>query len=187
VSNSDDVDDTCVETLWFEDMDGDGLGNPAVSVESCTQPDGFIGNSNDDDDTDNGQVTFTVWEGEAIEFTKANNADFTMAANQDQITDNISITRDNDGGSIFNIATESDFVREISPEGTEWAMGTTDNIASLTFEPFGVLTQGSQGAFVGDNMVLHLIELDVYVPVTFSFWQAGRNNGGGFTYTRATP
>jgi hypothetical protein len=30
--------DECVELTWFEDADGDGLGNPDVSVSECDQP-----------------------------------------------------------------------------------------------------------------------------------------------------
>lgn len=192
VDNDDDCDDTDPNvfeiTTFYQDADGDGLGNPDVSMQSCGQPNGFVANSNDDDDNDDGSApTFTIWEGDPITFTKEDNADFNMADNQDQITNNISITRENDGGSLFNISTESSSNRTTSPEGTEWAFGTTDNIASLSFEPFVTLTQGSQGNFVGNDMVVHLIELDVYAAVTFDAWTVGRNSGGGFSYTRSTP
>ncbi len=44
-------DGTCTfATDWFEDMDGDGLGNPAVSQTACDQPTGYVANSNDDCD-----------------------------------------------------------------------------------------------------------------------------------------
>jgi hypothetical protein len=33
--------------LWYQDEDGDGLGNPAVALSSCTQPNGYVSNSND--------------------------------------------------------------------------------------------------------------------------------------------
>lgn len=38
------------ETTWYQDLDGDGLGNPAVSITSTTQPDGYVSNSDDTDD-----------------------------------------------------------------------------------------------------------------------------------------
>ncbi len=34
-------------TTWYQDSDGDGAGNPAVSQLSCTQPTGYVANSND--------------------------------------------------------------------------------------------------------------------------------------------
>ena len=43
-------DDPCTETTWYEDADGDGLGNPAVSQSACEQPDGYVANNTDTDD-----------------------------------------------------------------------------------------------------------------------------------------
>ncbi len=34
--------------LWFADIDGDGLGNPAIFINSCTQPLGYVSNNFDD-------------------------------------------------------------------------------------------------------------------------------------------
>ncbi|MFK7926343.1 MAG: YHYH protein [Bacteroidia bacterium] len=41
----------CIETTWYEDADGDGLGNPAVSQLSCEQPDGYVVDNSDPNDT----------------------------------------------------------------------------------------------------------------------------------------
>lgn len=43
-------DDNCTETTWYEDADGDGLGNPDVSQPACDQPEGFVSNDTDTDD-----------------------------------------------------------------------------------------------------------------------------------------
>ncbi len=53
--NKDD-DNPCTETNWYEDADGDGLGNPDVSQTACEQPTGYIDNSDDADDTIAGTV-----------------------------------------------------------------------------------------------------------------------------------
>ncbi len=39
------------KTTWYQDADGDGLGNPEVSIESCFEQEGYVLNSDDDDDT----------------------------------------------------------------------------------------------------------------------------------------
>ncbi len=44
-------DDSCTETTWYEDADGDGLGNPDVSESACEQPSGYVADNTDTDDT----------------------------------------------------------------------------------------------------------------------------------------
>ena len=41
---------TTVKPTWYEDSDGDGLGNGDVSESSCTQPIGYVSNTDDSDD-----------------------------------------------------------------------------------------------------------------------------------------
>jgi len=42
----------CTEERWFLDADGDGLGDPAVEIWSCTPPSGHVLNDADCDDED---------------------------------------------------------------------------------------------------------------------------------------
>jgi len=51
-SCSDDDTPSCVPTIWYADVDNDTLGDPDVSLEACEQPEGFVANNNDSDDTD---------------------------------------------------------------------------------------------------------------------------------------
>jgi len=41
----------CFEFTWCQDADGDGLGNPAVSISACAQPIGYVSDCSDPDDT----------------------------------------------------------------------------------------------------------------------------------------
>ena len=44
------------ETEWFQDSDGDGLGNPNVSQMACEQPEGYVANSDDPLDECSGEL-----------------------------------------------------------------------------------------------------------------------------------
>ena len=115
-----------------------------------------------------------------VTFVKQNGADPTQAQNQDRLTDNVWITRGNDGGQIFNarISTEDD--KDTSPLDTEWALGTTDALNTLTFDTFRNTISPRQ--VVGKDLVMHLITDDVYVNVRFTSWSSGKE--GGFAYIR---
>jgi len=52
------TDGECVlPTNYYQDADGDGLGNPDVSQTSCEDIDGFVANNSDDDDTCEGTIS----------------------------------------------------------------------------------------------------------------------------------
>jgi len=51
ISSCDDDNTVCTESTWYRDADGDGLGDPEVTQEACDQPDGYVSNPDDDDDT----------------------------------------------------------------------------------------------------------------------------------------
>ncbi|MFK7920997.1 MAG: YHYH protein [Bacteroidia bacterium] len=51
ISSCEDGDMPCSESTWYQDADGDGLGNPDVSQSACEQPDGYVADNNDADDT----------------------------------------------------------------------------------------------------------------------------------------
>ncbi len=46
-----DEDDAVDTTYWYEDLDGDGVGNAAVRVLACSPPSGWVAESGDCDDT----------------------------------------------------------------------------------------------------------------------------------------
>ena len=124
---------------------------------------------------------FTIWDGPDFTFTKADGANPNTA--RDVLTDNVIITRGNNGGQIYNAVSESEASQSSSPAGTEWAEGSIDDIANLTFRPFRSAV-GRPRDVVGKNLVLHLIEDDIYVSVRFTSW--ARQRGGGFSYIRSS-
>ncbi len=180
-----DDDDECQPSTWFADADGDGFGDPLVTQSSCSQPANFVANNDDVDDTDASLNPNSVWQGASLTFVKADNADWTLAENQDRITDNVWITRaDNQG--IFNIASEMSYSSFSSPADTEWAFGTTANISALNFQNWEDTHDSSPPSTVDANMVLHLITDDIYMDIRFTSWSQG-GSGGGFSYVRSTP
>lgn len=48
-------------SLWYADSDGDGFGDSENSVSSCTQPTGFVTNSNDCNDNNSAINPNTIW------------------------------------------------------------------------------------------------------------------------------
>ena len=124
-----------------------------------------------------------VWDGATISFTKENSTDPGIEANQDRIVDNVWITRGNDGGQIYNAAVESSANKQSSPAGTEWAEGSLDELNDLNFQPFRAAV-GDPKNVVGKDLVLHLIEDNIYLSIRFTSWSQCRL--GGFAYTRST-
>ncbi len=130
--------------------------------------------------------TPTIWSknDSTLTFTKADYADWTLAVNQDRISDNLWLTRQDDSG-LFNYADETGWNGSVSPSGTMWALGTTDNLASLTFDTFRNTLDGSIGDnIVGTDMVAYIESDNLYLDINFSSWTQSAE-GGGFSYTRS--
>jgi hypothetical protein len=83
----------------------------------------------------------TVWDGPTISFTKANYANPLLAENQDRLTPNVWITRGTSQG-LFNANTESRFTHFLSPAGTEWANGSLENYATLSYTDWNHWARG---------------------------------------------
>ena len=144
-----------------------------LSIISCTEV----------NDEPNNTSSSIIWSGSLVTFEKADGADPSAEANQDRLTSNVWITRGNNGGQIYNIAKENTSDKDDSPIGTEWAIGTLDQVESLSFNKFRVAV-GNPKDVVGKDLVMHLIEDDVYLSVKFSSWSTGQK--GGFAYSRST-
>jgi hypothetical protein len=131
------------------------------------------------------EITSTIWSGSKVTFTKEDSADHTDPANQDAITDLVILTRPAQG-SLINVVVD-DSATSTTPSGTEWAMGTTAEIDTLEFEPLKSAANNRLKDIPDIPLVLHLIEEDIYIDVTFLDWSFGANSGGGFRYERSTP
>ena len=125
----------------------------------------------------------SIWNGPIIEFEKNNSADPTNSTNQDSITNSVAITRGNNG-EIYNAFMENQAEKGVSPLGTEWAVGNLSEIQTLTFSSFRTAVVKPKFS-VGQKLVLHIIEEDIYLSVEFSSWTQG-SSGGGFKYKRST-
>jgi len=136
----------------------------------------------------------TIWDGPSVTFTKADGADWTLAANQDRLTANVWLTRAGTEG-LFNIAVESSYDRGtwLRPTDTEWAFAGLNgnpptgvaavNHASLTFDTWYASVATSPPGSVGRAGVLHLISDNIYLDITFNSWSM---RSGGFSYTRSS-
>lgn len=127
----------------------------------------------------------TIWDGPLITFTKASGADPNDAVNQDRLTSNVWLTRRNNGGPIINIQSSEN--NDNGPGGTEWAAGTTADLANLEFSNLRNALGGGRTAFrnaAGKQLVLHLIEDDIYLNLRITQWSSGQ--AGGFAYERAS-
>jgi hypothetical protein len=128
----------------------------------------------------------TIWNTmiDSLVFTRNDDVDPTSTANQDCITSSVCITRDNEGGGIYNALSESSFSGNSSPSGTQWALGTTDSLESLQFNAFRSTLDNEIGNNIVDtDMVLYLEADEIYVDIRFTSWTSG-GSGGGFSYVR---
>jgi autotransporter-associated beta strand protein len=133
----------------------------------------------------------TIWSGPTIHFEKADGADGSLPANQDQLTADVVFARGISQG-LYNAATESFFTHSLSPSGTQWENGTTATINPAAFTDwntwFLTTNGGINGHVIGQPAVVYLVADDIYLNLTFTSWASGHSGGaGGFAYDRSTP
>ncbi|RZP01777.1 MAG: hypothetical protein EVA41_04890 [Flavobacteriales bacterium] len=153
-----------------------------TTSSDTTSADTSSSDTSSSDTTSSDTTSSNIWSGAMVQFSKEDGADFSQESNQDRITSNVWITRGN-AGQIFNIAKENSAVKADSPVRTLWAKGNIDNIDNLTFEPFRQAV-GQPKTVVGLDLVLYLVDDDIYLSVKFTSWSQGQK--GGFAYERSS-
>jgi len=124
-----------------------------------------------------------IWNGQTLTFTQPA-SDPAQASNQDRLLPGVWLTRAASKG-LFNAAMET-AAGGASPLDTEWAFGTLDNYASLTFQNWSNWLNGaSPVTLIGKPAVVHLISENTYLSIEITAWAA--HGAGGFSYERSTP
>ncbi len=130
----------------------------------------------------------TVWNGPSITFTQA--APYpSPPGDRDQLTANVALTRATGGGGtvnggMFNAVTESAFDKFVSPADTEWAVGSLEDYATLTYSDWTTAAGGNPvHNLPNQQLVVHLISDDIYLALKFT----SLPSGSGFSYIRSTP
>ena len=123
-----------------------------------------------------------IWNGPLISYTQPG-TDATQPANQDRLTADVWLTRNNIMG-LFNAAEETSYTHFFSPTNTAWAYGELANYASLTYTNWEAWNGANPPSMVGRDAVVHLISDDIYLSINFTTWTT---RGGIFAYVRSTP
>jgi hypothetical protein len=124
----------------------------------------------------------TVWTGPNINYTKS------ASTPADTIVAGKVVLKRGSSEVLFNTAAGEQFAGINSPADTEWAFGTINNFASLTYQSMGSMRNTAGGnlsaKLLNKDMVLHLINEDIYLSIKFTAW--GRFGSGTVAYTRST-
>ena len=105
----------------------------------------------------------------------------------DQLTESVAFTRGSSGGGLYNAVKESGATSGISPQDTEWAIGSLDSYNTLTYGPCPLEAGNRPPNYIQTTIVVHLISDDIYLSLTLTDWGAGGGSGDHtFSYTRTT-
>jgi glucose/arabinose dehydrogenase len=132
-------------------------------------------------------MAVTIWNGPLTNYTQASPYP-NPPGDRDQLTPNVALTRTTPSGGgtggIFNAVTEDHFTKFVSPADTEWAIGSLEDYASLTYTDWTTVGAGNPVFNLpGQQLVVHLISDDIYLSLKFTSLPAGP----GFAYVRSTP
>jgi hypothetical protein len=123
----------------------------------------------------------TLWTGPNINFTQTTHS----SSDSDVIVaGKVALSR---GTSkwLFNTAADQTSASTSSPSDTMWAFGSISDFSTLSYSTFASLRNGDlAGVILNKPMVVHLVNENIYLSLTFTAW--GQHGDGGFAYTRST-
>ena len=112
-------------------------------------------------------------------FEKTDYGDFSSENNQDRITDNVWITRDN-SGPIFNYYLENGpeyGCASQTPSGTLWSPNPKEVSEENDYAPFIEMTGCCPPCMVGDTVSVWLVQEDLRLNIVFDSWTSGGQGG----------
>ncbi len=121
----------------------------------------------------------------SVTFVKQDWADWTLAENQDRISSDVWITRQNNM-PIFNIAVENTAesgCNSRSPIGTLWSDKPTHISQESDYTDFIDMTNCYPPSIINETVSLWIPDINKKWDVIFDSWTSG-GDGGGFSYTR---
>jgi hypothetical protein len=120
----------------------------------------------------------TIWNNGSFTFTK------TAAGQQDCITAQTCLTRVTvPYNSVCQTVSGFQGCSYAGPCNTQWALGSISNWNTLSYGNF-FITNGCDPSFgLPKTYVVHLLNENIYLEITFTYWQSG---GSNFSYTRTT-
>ncbi len=123
---------------WYADTDGDGLGDPASSLVQCTQPSGYVSNSDDQCPTQNGNGSST---GCPVTYSLSNENYVYKIVAQKATTD-IENTLQNDRDNVSEGVTYFDGLgRPIQSIGIRQSPNKKDILTHVQYDEFGRQTK----------------------------------------------
>jgi hypothetical protein len=123
----------------------------------------------------------TIWTGPNTNFSQTthNSSDADVI-----LPGKVALSR-NSAQWLFNTAADETSASSSSPSDTMWAFGTIGDYSTLNYVSFSSLRDTDlAGVILNKQMVLHLVNEDIYLSIKFTAW--GQHGAGGFSYTRST-
>ena len=121
-----------------------------------------------------------------ITFTKLPNVSSDISF--DAISGSVSLTRDINGGGLYNRQYEPYYNSEISPFMTTWNWDGWDNLSNLKSRYFSDLVQVLENNIdlniVGAELIMRDLVDDEYYKIKVTAWNSGTTNNGSFSYIR---
>lgn len=152
----------------------------------------------DDNDYGFGYDRYEIFPSVFFEQPGATNTNTNTPQTIDIISEGVHLTRNTDGGSLYNILVENYNNNGVSPKNTRWNSQYTDtrpgysdfddltNVKSRVYTDFDNALNGSPSSYIEANLVMHDLTTDLYWKIKFNSWDNSEQNPGGVNTWTAT-